>query len=489
MTTDANDISRKDGLEALRAVFDTEKPRRGERRKQSVAIATTSSDPDLDKMNKKYAVVQVGGKVRVIFFEEDEDGRKLPVYQSIADFRAFHAKQRKSLSEARGGTREVGVGDWWIGHPDRRQFEAVVYTPNQSDPRRLNLWQGFQCDSERGNCSLYLKHVADNICAGNAEHFAYTMNWMAHCVQHPGTLANVAVVLKGKEGVGKGVFVHSLGQLFGAHYRQVFHGRHLTGNFNAHLQMCSLLFADEAFFAGDRVYESVLKALITEKTIQIEPKGLDLHSVRNCLHIIMASNSDWVVPAGADARRYFVLDVADTQKQNVEYFVAIEKQMKAGGLEALLHELLNRDLSNFEIRKVPQTEALAQQKQFSRRGVDQLIENLAQNGVLPNVHEKNPSIAITSGLEKGQGFWVSVRKLVPELKFRSPPVIANELKKWGCESWKDKSRRGMRFPPLPELRQKFDDQHGIQTWPDPSADWDGPDDTTHDATTATYDEQ
>jgi hypothetical protein len=476
MTKDANDIHRKDGTEALRTMIDTEKPRHGRRKSRTAAGATEADDPDLVEMNEDFAVVQVGGKVRVIFFEQDERGCKLPVYQSIADFRNFHAKRRKSLPNSRGGTREIGFGDWWIGHPDRRQHDAVVYDPgNPGDGRCLNLWRGFTREPKPGDCSAYMKHVADNICAGNAEHCAYLLDWMAYCMQHPGTRAHVAVVLKGKEGVGKGVLVFWLGQLFGSHFRHVTHGRHLTGNFNAHLQQCSLLFADEAFFAGDRTHESVLKRLITEDTIDIEPKGLDLHRVRNCLHIVMASNSDWVVPAGADARRFFVLDVADTQKQNGEYFAAIEKQMKAGGLEALLYELLNRDLSNFDIRKVPHTQALAQQKQFSRRGVDQLIENLAHNGVLPNAHEKNPSIAITTGEERGHGFWVAVRKLVPELKFRSSPVIANELKKWGCSPWKGRSRRGVIFPPLPELRQMFDERHGTQVWPDPLADWDRPD--------------
>ena len=47
----------------------------------------------------------------------------------------------------------------------------------------------------------------------------------------------------------------------------------------------------------------------------IEPKGVDPFSVRNCIHLLMSSNADWVVPAGADARRYFVLDVSDAQMQ------------------------------------------------------------------------------------------------------------------------------------------------------------------------------
>jgi hypothetical protein len=149
-----------------------------------------------------------------------------------------------------------------------------------------------------------MQHLRHNICAGNADHFHYTVNWMAHAVQRPEIQPGVAIILRGKEGTGKGVFVTMLGRCFGPHFRHVVNEKHLTGNFNAHLQQCTLLYADEAFFAGDRGHESTLKALITEDSILIEPKGLDCFAVRNCVHLVMASNADWVVPASADARRH-----------------------------------------------------------------------------------------------------------------------------------------------------------------------------------------
>jgi hypothetical protein len=88
------------------------------------------------------------------------------------------------------------------------------------------------------------------------------------------------------------------------------------------------------------------------------------------LHVILASNSDWVIPATNDERRYAVFDVPDSRVGNIPYFAAIDKQMRAGGLAAMLHELLTRDISGFEVRAVPQTEALATQKLFSLDSLD-----------------------------------------------------------------------------------------------------------------------
>ena len=93
------------------------------------------------------------------------------------------------------------------------------------------------------------------------------------------------------------------GSLWGRHFLHISSAKHLVGQFNAHLRDCCFLFADEAFFAGDRSHESVLKTLVTEDMIIVEGKGVDAEPSPNYVHLMMASNSDWVVPSGPDERR------------------------------------------------------------------------------------------------------------------------------------------------------------------------------------------
>jgi hypothetical protein len=88
------------------------------------------------------------------------------------------------------------------------------------------------------------------------------------------------------------------GSLWGRHFVTVSDAKHLVGAFNAHLRDCVVLFGDEAFFAGDKKHESVLKTLITEESVVIEAKGVDAEVYPNYVHLILASNADWVVPAG-----------------------------------------------------------------------------------------------------------------------------------------------------------------------------------------------
>jgi len=53
---------------------------------------------------------------------------------------------------------------------------------------------------------------------------------------------------------------------------QIVDATHFVDRFNAHLRDCIVLFADEAFFAGDKQNEGVLKVLITEPYLAIEGK-------------------------------------------------------------------------------------------------------------------------------------------------------------------------------------------------------------------------
>ena len=79
----------------------------------------------------------------------------------------------------------------------------------------------------------------------------------------------------------------------------------------------------------------------------------------------MASNEQWVVPASLDERRYLVLNVSDKKRANHTYFGAILKQMAAGGDAAMLHNLLAMDLTDFNVRDVPNTDGLQQQRKLS----------------------------------------------------------------------------------------------------------------------------
>lgn len=334
-------------------------------------------EPRLRLMNEAHAVIaDLGGKCRVISEVVDntlDRPRSRVSKQTFDDFRNRYMHIRVEVGQTKEGVPVYKpAGKWWLEHPLRRQYDSLVFAPRRDVPNAYNLWQGFACDALTGNNhEPFLAHILDNICSGNQDHYEYVVKWMARAVQQPGEAGQVAVVLRGGQGTGKGSFISNFGGLFGRHFLQVSSAKHLVGQFNSHLRDCVVLFADEAFFAGDKQHESVLKTLITEDTLVVEGKGVDAEVAPNYTHLLMASNNSWVVPAGADERRFFILDVGENQKQNSQYFKKLREAMNNKGREHLLHFLMHLDIADFDVRKVPQTDALREQKMYSLSAEEQ----------------------------------------------------------------------------------------------------------------------
>jgi Family of unknown function (DUF5906) len=185
--------------------------------------------------------------------------------------------------------------------------------------------------------------------------YQWVIGWCADIVQHPARKSSTSLVLRGFQGTGKTIFGKVIGSLLGPQYLPIADSRYIVGQFNSHLISCPLLHADESFWAGDHAAEGKLKHLVTGDWHMIELKGIEPIKVRNYVRLLVTGNQDWIVPAAKEERRFAVLDVGDKHREDHKYFAAIERQMEAGGREALLHHLLNFDLSQVNLRTIPKT--------------------------------------------------------------------------------------------------------------------------------------
>jgi hypothetical protein len=351
-------------------------------------------DPWLMRLNERHAVIaNIGGTCRVI--EEIEDPvlkRSQLTMQTFTDFRNRYMHQRVQIgTDDQNNPITSQVGKWWLEHSSRKQFDCIVFSPGALDVgNAYNLWRGFKYEPRPGDKHLpLLDHIRTNICSNDDSIYNYVIGWLARAVQHPNTPGEVAIVLRGKMGTGKSLFAKSVGELFGRHFLHVSNAQHLVGNFNAQLRDAVLVFADEAFYAGDKKHESVLKTLITEETIVIERKGVDAEQMPNYTHLIMASNSDWVAPAGPEERRYLVLDVNDKNMQDTDYFGRVRESITAdggAGFSHLLHFLMHQQLATFDVRRVPRTAALRDQKILSMSSEMEWWFSKLEDGVIAPGH-------------------------------------------------------------------------------------------------------
>jgi hypothetical protein len=418
--------------------------------------------PVIREFNARHAVVFVGGKAAILREERDVTlGRDVIRLLRPQDLELFYANRPRVQV---GDKKAVTQVTFWIKHQDRRTYDAVGFWPpngNAAPERAYNLWRGFAVEPKPGDCSLYLALLRDVICSGNKSYYLWLIAWMAQTVQHPAEKLGTAVVLRGGEGVGKGTAAQGFMQLFGQHSVHVTSSRMVTGTFNAHLKDAIVLFADEAVFAGDPAQQGAIYGLITEKTISIEHKFFDVTQARSYLRVLMASNHDWVVPAGRDARRFFVLDVAETHRKDHAYFAALHRQMENGGDAALLHYLQRYDYSGVNLRETPLTEALFENKLHTLKPTEKFWLDVLVRGTLVSVHTGWAGWVTTKALhyeyvETAQRAGVmrrgtetelgmALHKLVPNLR-RSRRIIDKGGRR--VDVWE--------FPPLAACRAAFE---------------------------------
>lgn len=455
-------------------------------------------DPWLEHLNRRYALVQsVGGRLRIAWETKDPaDDRPVIEFLLVEGFTKAWCNQFVDITVQgpKGSTiKQIPVGKWWIEHPNRRTYDTVTFYPGRDTPGVLNLWRGFAYDAIPGDCSLFLDHIKNVLCRGNQEWYDYLIRWMANAVQNPHLPGQVAVVMRGGQGTGKGTFANHFGKLFGTHYKTTSNIDDILGNFNIMLHDAAVVFADEAFASGNPKHEAALKALITENKIRVTPKGVDSMETRNCGHLLMATNSEWAINASWDDRRFFVLNMDDSRRVDTDYFAAIAEQMENGGYQALLHHLLTMDLSGFNVRNCPKTDELRNQQDHSMSPFEAFWFNILTDGALQPRHGRWTGQALKAELVDAFTSEYDVRRLrnvkmalgkflrdvarAESSRIRGKTVAWQPLK--GGERTESNPWQWT-FPSLQECRKLWDERFGAREWPAIVEDDDGPDDDTED---------
>jgi len=316
----------------------------------------------IDQMNEEWFVAFQSGKVYVCRERKDiATGQEGIEKFTPEEFNKAFANKTRSI-----GNKIQKDSITWFQHPRRRQYPmGIVCDPTAKvDGLYFNTWQGLAIAPNNADPKILVEHIEQIIGSGDREVTDYVKGWLAQAVQKPEDPAGVVLVLRGRQGTGKGLLGTAMLRIFGKHGHHIIQAEHLVGRFQGHLEDCVFLFADEAFFPGDPRIKGQLKSLITERLLTMEEKYVQAKPVLNRLSIIMASNEQFVVPAELDDRRFAVIDVSAEQQNKRDYFNEVWRTVDGPGLSGFLQYLLDYDISKFDIRKIPETAARTEQKEF-----------------------------------------------------------------------------------------------------------------------------
>lgn len=349
-------------------------------------------------LNKRWRVVSVGGKVRLVRVPDPANLLANTVVietMSKPDFVMFHADRCVLV-------KKNWVNPALIFADSAQRYSTFEFTPPPlaASENAYNLYRGRKLIALQGDCEILKHFIHHTVCRDRDNLFRYVWLYLAHLVQRPGEKAQTAIVSRGPGGCGKSSFGILMERLVAPYSLTISDEEHVTGRF-AGQHLCTALVAvcTEALFAGDPKVNGKIKNLVTAETILVEPKGLPVVVMPSYTRFFFDSNNERVVPIDGNGseRRYLVMEINDDHKDDHAYFDLVYEQLYGDGLAALVWELENYDpssdgLSWGDLRTAPATPERRKMRWHSMRPVERAIIRMIEDG------------GVTMKTESGQTF-------------------------------------------------------------------------------------
>ena len=230
----------------------------------------------------------------------------------------------------------VPMVQWLVSSPMVQRVSGICFKPGVNaqlvetkEGVKINTWSGMGTEPHPEPVSdddvfLFTQYIMKVIANNKPERYEWVMAWLADMLQDPGNKPGTCLVLTGKQGAGKTflgaeVMRALLSDKYYIHFNTL---SGLVGTFNHLLDKRIFVQADEAAAYQQKAAAVELKSLITEKTIQVNPKNIKQYSTDNHMRILITSNKKDPVQIDAteSERRFTVFEVGDAYVGNLKHW-------------------------------------------------------------------------------------------------------------------------------------------------------------------------
>jgi len=211
-------------------------------------------------------------------------------------------------------------------------FRNITFNPIETNDKEFNMYRGFRAqDVENVDINLIqpiLNHI--KMCWANDDDdiYDYIIHWFNHCFTKPWMKSGIVLLLCGLEGTGKGLLIDNLiiPYIYGDTIACVSQGLSpIVQRFNSICMNKLFICCNEVSTEGGfHTSFEKLKAIITDKTISIEKKGIDIFKdYPNFINFIFTTNNTDSVKLGRTDRRYCCLETSSRYKGQWDYFTTL----------------------------------------------------------------------------------------------------------------------------------------------------------------------
>jgi hypothetical protein len=256
----------------------------------------------------------------------------------------------------------------WVNDTDNKTFSNLNFYPDKSKcPKSTyNLFTGFAVDkvyikqddkTKEELVKPILNHFKDVF--ESAETVEYLLKHFAHTIKKPMNKIGVSVVIQGEQGTGKSFSIDSiLVPLIGKNlYFYTCKPSDIAGEHSEGMVNKLITTVDEVSGKTSFDISEILKSLITQTTLQVNPKGIRPYEVNNFNIYYFTTNSKTPIKIEVGDRRYVVIKMLNTYKNNISYYKKLAKYMQRPDvLSAWYDYLMSIDINNYDfIKNRPQS--------------------------------------------------------------------------------------------------------------------------------------
>lgn len=271
-------------------------------------------------------------------------GKLIPIKPSIT-INSPHSGQR------------VETSTWW---PGKEKFINGFYPANEgiiplAGCRVFNRYRAPKLapEPEDVGVDMWIEHLESLWPKNEVEHF---LDFCAHAVQRPDEKVNHALVLAGRQGLGKDLALTPVRRAVGDWNSGEIEPEAVMGKYNGFMKNVLLVINEvRAAESTNRAFYEAAKTIIATagETISVEEKFMNPIHIPNLVHVVMTTNNPMSMYIPEDDRRVYLMWSFNDTVFSADYFNNLVKYYQGGGFEAISNFLAKRSLKHFDAGAKP----------------------------------------------------------------------------------------------------------------------------------------
>ncbi|KAI9091430.1 hypothetical protein DFS34DRAFT_670029 [Phlyctochytrium arcticum] len=320
---------------------------------------------------------------------------KYPIMQALSHLRMY---EEKKTPKGKKYVASSQIFHFWDNCDSILTFKNIVMKPSYvgDQPfKELNLFRGFKAKQllqyDKDKIQPLLNHIKDVLNGGIDEHFNYNIDWLASIVQFPGEKNRTALISYGEQGTGKNMPYEFFSEkVIGRdHYLYLNNLDDLTGQFTSLSTAKTFVLGDEISFAGGYRTNSIIKSKVTQAWQKLEKKGVDPVMIDDYMNLAFLSNHDDCMRIEDTDRRYYVKRTSSIHRNDHKYFSKLAATLTDDTANHFFTYLMQRDLSSFNVRNIPETEEKQDMKIWAKTPIELFADELLDGNI---AYRKNATL-------------------------------------------------------------------------------------------------